>query len=68
MRFVKPYLESIDGVSIYPIISILIFFSLFLVIGIWVLRMDKNYVNKMSRSPLADSESDNIVKNSKYNN
>ena len=60
MRFIRPYLESIDGVSIYPIISILIFFALFLIIGIWVLRMDKAYVDKMSNIPLG--EEDNIFK------
>jgi len=59
MRFVKPYLESIDGVSIYPIVSILIFFALFLIIGIWVLRMDKSFIKKMRNIPFADEENNN---------
>ena len=58
MRFVRPYLESIDGVATYPIISILIFFVLFLIVGIWVLRLDKKYVRKMSHFPI--NEDDNM--------
>ena len=56
MRFVKPYLESIDGVEIYPIISILIFFTIFLIIGIRVFRMDKKLVQKMRNIPLNNNE------------
>lgn len=58
MRFVRPYLESIDGVSIYPIVSILLFFAIFLFIGIWVFRLDKGYVKKMSHFPLTDESTD----------
>lgn len=61
MRFVRPYLESIDGVSIYPIVSILIFFALFLFIGIRVYKMDKSYVNKMSQAPLLDNENEEPI-------
>lgn len=56
MRFVQPYLESIAGVEIYPIITILIFFVFFLIIGIWVLRMDKSFIKTMSHLPLSDEE------------
>lgn len=44
-------LSSIDGVAIYPIFSLLIFFLFFIGLGIWVLKADKKYIEKMSEIP-----------------
>ncbi len=56
---IKEYLQSIDGVSIYPIISLLIFFVFFAVIIIWMFKVDKNYLKKMSNLPLETDEENN---------
>ncbi len=44
--------DSIAGIEIFPIISLLLFFSLFLGIVFWAVRVDKNYLKKMEELPL----------------
>ena len=46
------YLSSIDGVSIYPIVSLLLFFAIFMSVVIWVFKMKKSYLDKMGNLPL----------------
>ncbi len=55
MKFIN-YLESIAGVGIYPLVSLIIFFSFFLVLGTWALRADKNYLRRMEHLPLDDTK------------
>ena len=64
-KFVKKYAESIDGVSIYPMISLVIFFLFFVVLLYYVKKMDKKRVNEISRIPLEDNEqlSDSLIQN-----
>jgi cytochrome c oxidase cbb3-type subunit 4 len=52
----KNILQSINGVEVYAIIALLIFFLFFVGVTIWLLKVDKNYLKKMSKLPL---ESDN---------
>ena len=51
LRFIKHNLTSIDGVSIYPIISLLIFFLFFAFMLTYVIRMKKKDVNELSNIP-----------------
>jgi len=51
LRFIKHNLTSIDGVSIYPIISLLIFFFFFAFMLTYVIRMKKKEVNELSNIP-----------------
>lgn len=44
--------DSIAGIEIFPIISLLLFFGLFLGIVFWTVRADKNYLKKMEELPL----------------
>ena len=53
MKFIN-YLESISGVSVYPMTSLLIFFLFFLLVGIKVWFMDKNALNEIMHLPLND--------------
>lgn len=55
-RFIKQYAESVDGVNIYPIISLLIFFIFFVALLYYVKKMDKETVNEISRIPLDNNE------------
>jgi hypothetical protein len=48
LRFIKHNLTSIDGVSIYPIISLLIFFLFFAFMLTYVIRMKKKEVNELN--------------------
>jgi hypothetical protein len=55
MKF-KNYLESIAGIGIYPLISLLIFFIFFLLLTIWAIRVRKDYVADMKQIPLSENE------------
>ncbi len=46
------YLSSIDGISIFPIISLLIFFTAFIFMIVWIFRVDASYVKQMENLPL----------------
>lgn len=56
LRFIKQNLETIVGVEIFPIISLLIFTSFFLIVLIRVIRMKKSSVAEISCYPLNDGE------------
>ena len=49
------YLTSIEGISVYPIFSLFIFIPFFLAVTIWVIKLDKKFVNYMGTMPLDDS-------------
>jgi cytochrome c oxidase cbb3-type subunit 3 len=48
------YLEQITGVSIYPIISLLLFVIFFTAVTIWAFRMNRKEVARCERLPLDD--------------
>lgn len=56
LRFIKHNLTSIDGVSIYPIVSLLIFTLVFLFVIIRVWRMKKVNINMLSELPFDQNE------------
>lgn len=51
----KNTLNSIEGVSIYPIFSLIVFMIFFTALGVWVFKADKKYVKHMENLPF-DSE------------
>lgn len=61
-KFIKKYAESMDGINIYPMISLVIFFLFFVVLLFYVKKMDKTKVTEISRIPL-DQEDTSIQKN-----
>ncbi|MBQ0787244.1 MAG: CcoQ/FixQ family Cbb3-type cytochrome c oxidase assembly chaperone [Oceanihabitans sp.] len=52
LKFVKNYMDSISGIEIYPIISLLIFFGFFVVLFLWVFTAKKEYIESVSNLPL----------------
>ena len=46
------YLEAIEGVASYPVVSLLVFLVFFAGVLIFVFRMKKDHVDTMSRLPL----------------
>lgn len=48
-------LSSIDGISAYPIFSLLIFVPFFIAVTIWIFKLDKKYLKYMSEMPLDNS-------------
>ena len=52
------HLTSIEGVAIYPLISMLIFFVFFVVLVYIVAKMRKGYIDEMKQMPLEDDNTD----------
>jgi hypothetical protein len=50
-KFIEGHMASIEGIEIYPIISLLIFFIFFAVLLTWVLTAKKEYVDEVSKIP-----------------
>jgi len=59
IRFVKHYFEGITDVEIYPIISLLLFFIVFITMLIYVLKIPKKNLEKISNLPLEGDENNN---------
>ncbi|MEN8858403.1 MAG: CcoQ/FixQ family Cbb3-type cytochrome c oxidase assembly chaperone [Flavobacteriaceae bacterium] len=55
LKFVKNHMETITGIEIYPLISLLIFFTFFVVLFWWVFTAKKEYINTVSQIPLNDN-------------
>ncbi len=50
----KQVLQSITGVEIYPVISLIIFIVFFLLVLGWIFTLSKGYITKMENLPLED--------------
>ncbi|CAL1521161.1 CcoQ/FixQ family Cbb3-type cytochrome c oxidase assembly chaperone [Chitinophaga sp. MM2321] len=55
MKFIN-YLESIAGISIYPLASLLIFSIFFAIASLWAFKADKKMVDHISRIPLDNDD------------
>ena len=55
-KFIKQYAEKIDHASVYPMISLFIFFLFFVVLLVLVKKMDKERINILSNMPLDTEE------------
>ena len=62
LRFISHNFDGLDGVEIYPIISLLLFFIVFITMLIIVIKLPKKNIDEISQLPL-----DNDT-NSKENN
>ncbi len=60
LKFVKGYMESIDGVAIYPMISLLIFFIFFAGLFWWVFTASKDHIKEVSELPLEKDNPQNL--------
>jgi hypothetical protein len=57
------YLSSIEGVSVYPVISLLLFFTVFVITVVRTLKLDKNFIERMKNLPLNNSQTENNSEN-----
>ncbi len=60
LKFVKNHMESITGIEIYPLISLVIFFTFFVVLFWWVFTAKKEYITRVSNIPL-DNQNDTTL-------
>ena len=63
LRYIKHNLTGIDGVAIYPIISLLLFVLVFGIMIYYVSRMKKEDLEELSSIPLeGDAENEELFK------
>jgi hypothetical protein len=48
----KNVLQAIEGIGIFPIISMLIFLGVFLAAIVWFFKADKEHLQRMAELPL----------------
>jgi len=58
LKFIKHNMETISGIELYPIISLLIFFIFFVGLYSWVFTYKKDKINEMSNIPFSGEEND----------
>lgn len=58
LKFIKHHMETIAGIEVYPVISFIIFFTFFIALTIYVLKVDKKTFNEISNIPLDSNETD----------
>jgi cytochrome c oxidase cbb3-type subunit 4 len=61
LKFVKHNMESISGIEIFPIISLLIFFTFFIGLYTWVYTYSKETINDMSQLPFEDDQKNSML-------
>ena len=54
LSFLKHNFDNMDGVSIYPIVALVTFFTVFVVMLFIVLKMKKKVIDEVSNLPLED--------------
>ena len=53
---IKHNMETIAGVAIYPIVSLLIFFFFFVGLAFWVFTYKREKIDELSQIPLKDNQ------------
>lgn len=51
-KFIKQYADKIDGISIYPVISQMIFIVFFILMLLYVFKMSKTEIEEIKKLPL----------------
>jgi len=54
------FMSSIDGIGIYPVISLLMFFTVFVGVGVYLITANKEKMKQMAMMPL-DKSFDNKI-------
>lgn len=60
LKFIKHNLETISGIEIYPVISLLIFFIFFVLLYTWVYTYRKDKITEMSNIPFNEGKENTI--------
>lgn len=58
LRFIKHHLTGIDGVQIYPIISLLIFVLFFIAVITYATKMKRKDIDELSQIPFESDKED----------
>ena len=55
---IRNLLESIEGIDVYPVIGLIIFMIFFIILLVWIFRLDKKYISEMKDLPLDTDNKD----------
>lgn len=56
LKFIKQNMETISGIEVFPIISLLIFFLFFVGLYWWVFTYKKDKIKELSNLPLEEDK------------
>jgi cbb3-type cytochrome oxidase subunit 3 len=51
-------MATMEGVEVYPLIALAIFFLIFLYYAFWAVKADRSYISHLSDLPLDQNKSD----------
>lgn len=57
LKFIKHHMDTIAGIGLYPVVSFVIFFGVFLIALLYVRKARRSHIDHMASLPLADSPS-----------
>jgi cytochrome c oxidase cbb3-type subunit 4 len=60
LKFVKHHMETIVGIEIYPILSFIIFATMFAAVIAYVIWQRKSHFDHMGMLPMEDGHIDNL--------
>ncbi|PCH49299.1 MAG: CcoQ/FixQ family Cbb3-type cytochrome c oxidase assembly chaperone [Flavobacteriaceae bacterium] len=52
LKFISHSFDGMDGIEVYPIISLVLFFTVFVTMFVIVIKMPKNKYDEISQLPL----------------
>ncbi|ATA88793.1 CcoQ/FixQ family Cbb3-type cytochrome c oxidase assembly chaperone [Capnocytophaga stomatis] len=59
LKFIKEHMATIDGIEIFPIISLSIFFIFFVGLFWWVFGYKKEAIDRMNNIPFDNDDENN---------
>lgn len=52
----KQFLKVVEGADVYLVTSFLIFLFFFIAVSVWLLQVDKSYIERAKQVPLDDAK------------
>lgn len=52
----KQFLKVVEGADVYLVTSFLIFLFFFIAVSVWLLQVDKSYIERAKQVPLNDAK------------
>ena len=57
LKFIKHHLDTIVGIGLYPLISFVLFFGIFIVAALYVMKARRTHIDHMAALPLSEGNS-----------
>lgn len=61
LRFIKHHMDTIQGIEIYPIISLLIFFIFFAAVVWYAVKSPEKSIHESEMLPFEDSNTEDLL-------